>query len=126
MLGGEHGVTLDEVLTFLEPARPPLPDKTSKTPRKAAEPRQRAAQGRMKARQPEPKVTVGKVILKPLTAAEHRERADQRRAAAEARRAATTCPGQCEGLTKAGRRCRLPADGEGGRCSIHRDQARPG
>nr|WP_300144296.1 hypothetical protein [Propionicimonas sp.] len=62
-------------------------------------------------------------------AAQRRLEADAARAARkaqrDARRAEERPPveGQCSGLTKSGRRCRLMADGDDGRCALHRDRA---
>lgn len=58
-------------------------------------------------------------VPEPLTAAEHLQRAEQRRAAAEARKTTATFVGQCERITKAGRRCRLPAVEETRHCAFH-------
>ena len=46
----------------------------------------------------------------------------ERRAARDARRSAEREPfaGQCVAVTKSGRRCRLTADGDDGRCALHR------
>lgn len=57
---------------------------------------------------------------------EARQRDAEDRARHEAVRAARRAaepppfPGQCEGQTKAGKRCRYPTDGPDGRCSVHR------
>ncbi len=62
-------------------------------------------------------------------AAQRRLEADAARAARkaqrDARRAEERSPvaGQCSGLTKLGRRCRLMADGDDGRCALHQDRA---
>ncbi len=59
-------------------------------------------------------------------AAQRRLEADAARAARKAQRDARKAEerppveGQCSGLTKSGRRCRLMADGDDGRCALHR------
>lgn len=103
VLGGEFGVTLDEVSAFLKPAVPPRPSKRSKAPRKAPEARKRAAHGRREVRKAEPKTD-------PPPRPERAPRPD--------------FAGQCTGTTNLGRRCRFPADGEDGRCTVHRDPRR--
>lgn len=83
----------------------------------------RTGQRRQKApRKPAPAATAPRAAR----AAQRRLEADAARAARkaqrDARRAEERSPvaGQCSGLTKLGRRCRLMADGDDGRCALHR------
>ena len=69
-----------------------------------------------KARQ-SPEKAPRKPAPEPVTAEEYRQQAARRRAAADDR---PPVEGQCSGLTKLGRRCRLMADGDDGRCALHR------
>lgn len=86
-----------------------LPDRASKAPQSSAggEHGSKAAEARH-------------------NAAQTRREADERRAARKAERDARRAEerpafeGQCTGTTKLGRRCRFPADGGDGRCSLHR------